>query len=76
MKCVKCPLYSSRNDEIEKSESCGLFGDAWDSQFLQYDENGAVIGCYIEKCFIDRRFSLYIDELVQFAEYFRKENIK
>lgn len=70
MKCNKCPLYSYWNNENDRGEDCKLFGDSWDSPFLQYTDEGAVIGCYIEKAFIDKvdkqielSYLLYVDYL-------------
>ena len=37
MKCSKCPLFHSWNNESDKGESCGLFGDGWDND-LQYED--------------------------------------
>ena len=54
MKCAKCPLYSCWNNESDKGEACGLFGDSWDSQ-LQYEgKAGNIEGCYIDRHFIEK----------------------
>ncbi len=55
MRCCKCPLFLSWNNETESGEACVLFGDSWDSRF-QYEnkEQTEVIGCYIEKAYIEK----------------------
>lgn len=54
MRCANCPLFSWWNNENDKGESCGLFGDSWDSCFQYEDKDGSIVGCYIEKAFIDK----------------------
>lgn len=54
MKCNICPLSNYSCGEDGKSESCGLFGDTWDSPFQYEDKHGTVIGCYIEKAYIKK----------------------
>lgn len=53
MQCNICPLYSNWGTEYNHGESCLLFGDGWDSQF-QYERNGKITGCYIEKAYIKK----------------------
>lgn len=68
MKCAKCPLFSSWNNESDCGEKCEIFGDAWDSPFQYEDKDGTVIGCYIEKAYIDKveqRIADYYDTMVQ-----------
>lgn len=50
MKCYKCPLF----DCMTGSEVCGLFGDDWENKLQYEDKNGTTIGCYVERCFIER----------------------
>lgn len=57
MKCNNCPLYTgwsieSYNGIEDNGVTCGLFGDGWDSEF-QYEKDGCVIGCYIDRHFIE-----------------------
>ena len=54
MKCSKCPLYSCWSNESDRGESCGLFGDAWDSQFQYEDKEGTIVGCYIDRHYIEK----------------------
>lgn len=54
MKCNICPLFHYSCGENGSEESCGLFGDGWDSQFQYEDKHGTVIGCYIEKVYIKK----------------------
>lgn len=67
MQCNLCPLFSSWNNESDSGEACALFGDGWDSQF-QYERNGTIVGCYIEKAYIkkvERRIEKHYEEEVE-----------
>ncbi len=67
MQCNLCPLFSSWNNESDSGEACALFGDGWDSQF-QYERNGTIVGCYIEKAYIkkvERRIEKHYEEAVE-----------
>lgn len=68
MKCVKCPLFSSWNNENDKGEDCGLFGDGWDNPLQYEDKNGTIIGCYVDSNYIKRRNKEYCEYLRQMAE--------
>ena len=50
MKCYKCPLFG----DITGEEVCGLFGDDWENKLQYEDKHGTTIGCYVERCFIER----------------------
>ena len=50
MKCYKCPLFGG----ITGEEVCGLFGDDWSNKLQYEDKHGTTIGCYVERCFIER----------------------
>lgn len=67
MKCAQCPLYSYWNNESDKGEACGLFGDGWDSPFQYEDKkSGAIVGCYIDRHYIeqsDRRYLEYLQQI-------------
>ena len=54
MKCVRCPLYHSWNNESDKGEACGIFGDGWDSPFQYEDKEGTTVGCYLDRHFIEK----------------------
>ena len=73
MKCSKCPLYSFQNNENCKCEECKLFGDSWDSPFQYYDYEGRIIGCYIEKVFIDNVEKRIEQECIAYADYMQKQ---
>lgn len=73
MKCNKCPLYSYYNNENGRDEDCKLFGDLWDSPFLQYTDEGAITGCYIEKAFIDKVDKQIEEERLAYVEYMLKQ---
>ena len=65
MKCYRCPLFTSWDTESDKGEACGLFGDGWDSPFQYEDTNGAIVGCYVDKHFIEmteRRFEEHLEQ--------------
>lgn len=55
MRCNKCPLYHSWNNENGAGEECVIFGDGWNDLF-QYDnkEGTRVIGCYVDKHYIKK----------------------
>ena len=54
MRCNKCPLFLWWNNESDKGESCGLFGDSWDSPFQYEDEEGIIQGCYVDRHYIEK----------------------
>lgn len=67
MKCYKCPLFSSWNNEADKGECCGLFGDSWDNPLQYEDKEGTIQGCYVDKHYIDivdRRYNDYLEQEV------------
>ena len=66
MKCAKCPLFSSWNNENDKGEACGLFGDGWDDPLQYEDKDGTTIGCYVDRHYIEK-----VDE--QYAEHLEQE---
>lgn len=63
MKCSKCPLYFCWSNESDRGESCGLFGDAWDSQFQYEDKEGTIVGCYIDRHYIEKADEEYLSSL-------------
>lgn len=68
MKCACCPLFSSWNNESDKGEACGLFGDGWDSPFQYEDKDGAIAGCYIDWHYIKEVDRRYDDHLLEMEE--------
>lgn len=79
MKCNICPLFNYSCGENGESESCSLFGDAWDSPFQYEDKHGTTVGCYIEKAYINKvvdRIDEYHKEMVaRFLEEERQESL-
>ena len=71
MKCVKCPLFHSWNNECDKGESCGLFGDGWDND-LQYEDDTGVVGCYVDRHYIEKADRLYTKHMEQEADAFEE----
>jgi hypothetical protein len=69
MKCANCPLYTSWNNESDKGEACGLFGDSWDSPFQYENTEGCIVGCYIDRHFIERVDRRYEEELTAYVNY-------
>lgn len=64
MKCCKCPLYHSWNNESDKGESCGLFGDGWDNDLQYEDKDGCIVGCYVDQnFFIKKTNRLYMEHI-------------
>ena len=72
MRCAKCPLFESWNNENSSGESCGIFGDDWGNKFQYEDKNGTIIGCYIEKAFIDKCENELMEHYERIAEDFSK----
>ena len=68
MRCCGCPLFSSWNNENDRGEECGLFGDGWDSRFQYEDKNGAIVGCYIDRHYIEKTDEAYQEHLLQESE--------
>ena len=65
MKCNRCPLYHSWNNESDRGESCGLFGDGWDNDLQYADKADCIVGCYVDKHYIEnvnRRYLVYLDQ--------------
>lgn len=54
MKCNNCPLYHYWNTESDRCEECAIFGDGWDSPFQYEDKDGATVGCYLDRHFIEK----------------------
>ena len=52
MRCAKCPLYSSWNNESDSGESFGIFGDGWYNRLQYEDASGNIVGCYVDHHFI------------------------
>ena len=65
MKCAKCPLFSSWNNESDKGEACGLFGDGWDNQLQYEDKDGTTVGCYVDRHYIEKADRKYIEHIEQ-----------
>lgn len=72
MKCNNCPLFTSWNNESDKGESCGLFGDAWDNPLQYEDKNGTIQGCYIDRHYIEKADKRYMDHLEQEASSYEE----
>lgn len=68
MRCAGCPLFTSWNNESDRGEACGLFGDGWDSRFQYEDKDGNIVGCYIDRHFIKKADEAYQEHLLQEAE--------
>lgn len=71
MRCSRCPLFSSWNTEIDRGESCTIFGDSWDSRFQYEDDKREIVGCYIEKAYIDkvdREIGEHYDAMTEFYD--------
>lgn len=72
MKCEKCPLFHSWNNESDRGESCGLFGDAWDNDLQYEDASGCVVGCYVERHYIERADKRYMECIEQDAKAYEE----
>ena len=54
MKCCRCPLYHYWSNESDRGEACAIFGDGWDSPFQYEDKEGTIVGCYLDRHFIEK----------------------
>ena len=78
MKCCRCPLYHYWSNESDRGESCAIFGDGWDSPFQYEDKEGTIIGCYLDRHFIEKadaeRDEYYASMAESMSQYFATEN--
>ena len=78
MKCCRCPLYHYWSNESDRGESCAIFGDGWDSPFQYEDKEGTIIGCYLDRHFIEKadaeRDEYYASMAESMSQYFETEN--
>jgi len=65
MKCCKCPMFKSWNNESDSGESCGLFGDGWDNDLQYEDAAGCIIGCYVDRHYIEKADRQYMEHIEQ-----------
>ena len=70
MKCAKCPLFHSWNNESDRGESCGLFGDGWDNDLQYEDAAGCTIGCYVDRHYIEKVDRYMEQESAAYGEWF------
>jgi len=52
-----------------------LFGDSWDSPFQYEDKDGTIVGCYIDRHYIekvDERYLKHLEEAV--ARFVESQN--
>ena len=54
MRCCGCPLFSSWNNENDR--------------FQYEDKNGAIVGCYIDRHYIEKTDEAYQEHLLQESE--------
>ena len=76
MKCCRCPLYHYWSNESDRGEDCAIFGDGWDSPFQYEDKEGTIIGCYLDRHFIekadaerDEYYASMAESAVRYFEY-------
>lgn len=67
MKCDRCPLYTYWSNESDRGEACGLFGDAWDNPLQYEDKIGNIVGCYVDRHYIEKADRRYVEHLEQEA---------
>ena len=77
MKCCRCPLYHYWSNESDRGEACAIFGDGWDSPFQYEDKEGTIIGCYLDRHFIEKadaeRDEYYASMAESAVRYFEDE---
>lgn len=72
MRCAKCPLFSSWNNENGSGELCAFFGDDWGHPMQYEDKDGTIVGCYIMPKGVEE-FDKYRDrEMERMTEYMVK----
>lgn len=76
MKCARCPLYSYWSNESDSGEACGLFGDAWDNSLQYEDKEGNVIGCYVDRHFIEKAEAEYDRELERRVQWYLEQEAR
>ena len=78
MKCCRCPLYHYWSNESDRGEACAIFGDGWDSPFQYEDKEGTIVGCYLDRHFIEKadaeRDEYYASMAESMLQYFETEN--
>ena len=77
MKCTNCPIFQSTNSENGREECCGIFGDGWDSRFQYEDKDGNIVGCYIDRHYIeqmDKRICEYYEEYAGYCDEMPEPN--
>ena len=70
MKCNKCPMYHSWNNESYKGEECEIFGDGWASPFQYEDKEGTTVGCYLDRHYIEKAEAKRDKYYASMAEHF------
>ena len=77
MECCRCPLYHYWSNESDRGEACAIFGDGWDSPFQYEDKEGTIIGCYLDRHFIEKadaeRDEYYASMAESMSQYFKTE---
>ena len=77
MKCCRCPLYHYWSNESDRGEACAIFGDGWDSPFQYKDKEGTIIGCYLDRHYIEKvdseRDEYYASMAESAVRYFEDE---
>lgn len=77
MKCANCPIFQSTNSENGKEECCGIFGDSWDNRFQYEDKDGNIVGCYIDRHYIehvDKRICEYYERYAEYCDEMPEPN--
>lgn len=77
MKCCRCPLYHYWSNESDRGEACAIFGDGWDSPFQYEDKEGTIVGCYLDRHYIEKadaeRDEYYASMAESAVRYFEDE---
>jgi hypothetical protein len=68
MKCCKCPLFEYYPSEDGSWVNCSLFGDSWEEPLQYEDKEGTTIGCYVERCYIEKFAKQRDEEFARMAE--------
>ena len=61
----------------DRGEACGIFGDAWDNPLQYEDKIGNIVGCYVDRHYIekaDQRYDEYLEQqAASYEAWFRRE---
>ena len=73
MKCSNCPLFEYYESEDGSWANCGLFGDSWEEGLQYEDKEGTTVGCYVERCYIEKLAKQQDEEFARMVETMERD---